>query len=352
MYKPIFTNILLLLIFTACEKPVKRVPKVFEKKPIERQYGGEVKSIKYFKCPDYYLSNDNLVFNKSDCYLSSHADYDQNEILIKEVRWGYYYDKDVLFSITTQKTDDRGNIIEEVQDNRLGKKITYLYSYNKNGFLTESIRLGNEVLEGKTEYFYDEYNCVIKELRTDENGSVFRTEYKYDNLNREIEFLFHDKFGKPEEKWIRNYKKDSDEYDYKKYDGQGFLTFDSIEEDNKPEKPGTERVYYPNGEIKKKVGFQEGYGWHHSEYNESGQEIEYKVYNPDMKWIQTHKRQYREDGVLIEEEKSQANPYERTTTFYKNIDRNKNWTMSYFTYLSGDQTKYSDLSYREIEYWR
>lgn len=338
MNKLIYATFWISILFISCEKPVKRVPKVYEKEPIKRFYGGEVKSIKEYDCKPY-KRNGEIVFDKYDCILLNHRKFDKNEITVHERKWRY---DGTLAAEIIKKTDSEGRMVEEI----VNGKIRRTYSYNKKGFIEEEVHwFSDGDLDVKREYFYDEYNCVIRIEATNQFGK-YRSEYKYDNLNREIESLDYDELGQLKEKTIRKYKKDSDDFEYKEYDRYGYLTYDSEIKNEKNSE--SEIEFYSNGEIKK-VKDKSG---SISEYNDRGQLLEF-VWNDNGVWFKTTRNKYREDGVLIEEEEIGSNPYRRVITRYKKIDNFKNWQERHVINvdIDSEDSGWVSVYYREIEYW-
>ena len=210
----------------------------------------------------------------------------------------------------------------------------------------------------RNETIYDEFNCPIKELHYDNNNEIkFYNINEFDKLNRQISSEEYSKDNSLEEKWIKEYEKDNDDWIVMKtYDADGNL----IDEEYKDE-DYTDIEYYSNGKVKT---------WHfkttfmysiyqnlyqinddvYETYDKNGRLIERKIYNNE-KWIATNTWKYREDDALIEESESTGRivgkSFYKKTTYYR-VDFNGNWIERYTMDSEGNVT---ELAVREYEYY-
>ena len=345
----------LLIIFLSCEPAIKRTPRLKENH--KREYGGIVKRIIQYNCDKYWTNENPLKIAKNSCKIYKVMEFNQDEIITKEMVWyNLDYPNDPGF-IETVKINESGLIIERVEDYYGDKTKTY-YSYNQDGFETEEVVYYENMLCWRNETIYDEFNCPIKELHYDNNNEIkFYNINEFDKLNRQISSEEYSKDNSLEEKWIKEYEKDNDDWIVMKtYDADGNL----IDEEYKDE-DYTDIEYYSNGKVKT---------WHfkttfmysiyqnlyqinddvYETYDKNGRLIERKIYNNE-KWIATNTWKYREDDALIEESESTGRivgkSFYKKTTYYR-VDFNGNWIERYTMDSEGNVT---ELAVREYEYY-
>lgn len=355
----------LLIFLLSCEPSIKRAPLLKEKH--KREYGGKVKRIIEYDCDKYWTNENPLKIVKKSCKMYSVMEFNQDEILTKEMKWDDLdYPNDPGF-ILTVKINESGLIIEKVAK-KIGSfsfELKSNFSYNQDGFVTEKVIYSDNVFSSREETIYDEFNCPIKEIYYDENNEI---EYyyinKFDKLNREISSEKYSKDNSLEKKWTKEYEKDNDDWIARKtYDADGNL----IDKDDKresykmnkvdylyttglPDEGFTDIEYYSNGKVKT---------WHYKNqnnhdvyqtYDENGRIIERKIYFNE-EWLDTYTWKYREDDAIIEESESTSRivgkSFYKKTTYYR-VDFNGNWIEKYTMDSEGNVT---ELAVREFEYY-
>jgi hypothetical protein len=350
---------------------MNRTPLLKEK--LVKEYFGNVKRIIEYDCDRYFTNENPIKINKNSCKITSIENYDINEMLLKQMEWyGSNYPNDTD-NIIVNKLNEAGLTYEWMHrwNSVYFGKLTeqkVLYSYNKDGFITDEVVYQSGKYLWRKEYNYDEYNCPIKEILYD---SINKIESYYvrsfDLKNRETLSIKYNNKDKLIEKVVTEY--DDDYYDFDgwvirtTYDGDGKLIEheDKLElyKNNKidggwtpklPYKGAKDVEYYSSGKVK---------SWHFQNssnedvyqiYNENGRIIERKIYRNET-WLETYTWNYREDGALVEQSESTSKivgtSYYKKTTNYK-LDFNGNW-IEKIVFDSEDNV--SLMRVREIEYF-
>jgi hypothetical protein len=359
--------------FIRCESQVERVPlpKPEITKDFREDFKGKVKSITILECTKYY-NNGTIDIDEKSCNVAAIYEFNRNGYLIKDVSWN---SDDYVnpFAITEKTYDERGNLILSIhkQTGLFNLNSKDLYTYNKNGFVTEQIRYENNKLISRNEKIYDEYNCVIKEVEYDSNNNIVDIwKSKYNNLNQKIEFVQCDKTEKTLKKYLYEYSSENKNKDWwvlrieydkndkeinrtdrsKKSNDYELNKIDYLWTDELPDTRFPDIEYYYNKKIK---------SWHfinmndddvYQTYNEKGLLIERKIMNNNI-WKETYSFKYREDGALTEYSESTSQiigkPYYKKTIYYK-LDSSGNWIEKYSMDSEG---KILELEQRKIVYY-
>src|SRR5699024_3151906 len=136
--------------------------------------------------------------------------------VIREMNWydsNYPGEPDFIESVTL---DENGLVVEEVakmDDGVIKFNNRTNYSYNSDGFRTETVEYRDGNLSSRNEVKYDEYNCPVKELYYDENNNLkYYYKNEFDNRNREIASYKYDNNDELKKKWVQEYQGDEDNW--------------------------------------------------------------------------------------------------------------------------------------------
>lgn len=358
--------ILTLIFLSSCDQLTNRTPRVQDR--LIRDYRGKVKRIIEYACDKYWVHENPIRIDKNSCEILRISEFNEDEILTKEMLWNVgEYPKDPEY-LTINKVDESGNIIETIRNKRLSDKKRLSFSFNQAGFQTEWVEYMNGKFSMREETVYDEYNCPIKEITYDENNKITHYHiYSYDEKNREISSTKYDGRDKLIYKTVKEYDDYYTDFDdlvvETDYDANGKITnkVDARElyKSNKIVGSWTPKLPYKGAEDIEYYTSKKVRSWHfvnstnedvYQTYDEEGRVIERKIYRNKI-WSYTYSWKYREDGALLEESESTSRvvgkSYDKRTTYYR-VDQMGNWVERY---RIDEEGRLSLLATREFEYY-
>lgn len=356
------------LVFTSCGGGLERKVKELELK--ESEFYDPVKKVTTYSCEEYWVGKQPLEIVKSSCNPYLVQDFSREGILINDVFYDTENQNKVKYSVSV-KLNENGRVVEELSINHPtltynGSRIRRTYSYNKDGFITESAIFRDRKLDRRTVDEYDDYNCVSKSSHFDsENRLKVYSIYTYTEFNKEKTKVVYDENGEEMRKYIYEYndlkerisqfkesKRKDKLTDYEEIGRSGEMQGDWA--DRLPKSFDKNVEHYPNGGVK---------SWHfingsgkdvYQAYDNAGRIVERK-FEINGTWLETETWKFRDDGALMEKSNAKSTlsvggekiPYYKVTVHYK-LDAHGNWVESYIVNYDGS---YTGLSVRVIEYY-